>query len=573
MNPVVILGAGINGCAVARELALAGLPVLIVERNDIAFGATARSSRLIHGGLRYLEYRDFALVSESLRERERLLRLAPQFVKPLRLSIPLSGLLGGLIAGALRFSGLARLPGAGALISGTAGRRGLMSVGFGLSLYDWLAGASSLPEHTVRRVLPNEEPKFDARQFPWRAEYSDAMITWPERFTLAMLHDARAVASLHGQMFEILTRHFAEPTDDGRLRIISVRQSSATDGAETHQTTERIIEPSLVINATGAWGDRTLHELNVERPALFAGTRGSHLFTHSSALRVALGGQGVYAEASDGRMVFILPCADGVLIGTTDDPFSGDPGSAVASSSDIDYLLRMVRDVFPEVELTREEITLHEAGVRPLPSVKSASTAAVPRGHAIEETLLPGTAQRVTVLTLIGGKLTTCRALAEDVWQRVAAILNRPCSIGLSRERPFPGAQDWPLTEEARQAIAVRSGLSRDQIDAVARLCGNRFEDLLADLKDDGCRSLTGTSIPIGFVRWSIREEWVAQLDDLIERRLMLIFDPTLRRTTLVALAEELVRAGRLSEEGKVAAIETVIQRLARFYGRQVLPD
>ena len=173
---MVILGAGINGCALARELVLNGVSVWLVDTADIAFGATAYSSRLIHGGLRYLEYGEFDLVRESLAERTRLLRLAPQFVRPLRLFIPVANRFGGIIESARRF--LLRRSGK------SSGSRGLWLVRMGLWFYDTYAHDPSLPRHQVHRIDDPCAVSIDDRQFRWLCSYYDAQIAYPERFVL-----------------------------------------------------------------------------------------------------------------------------------------------------------------------------------------------------------------------------------------------------------------------------------------------------------------------------------------------------------------------------------------------------
>jgi len=185
VRPVLILGAGVNGCAVARELVLNNVPVVLVDITDIATGATAKSSRLIHGGLRYLEYADFHLVSESLRERERQLTLAPQFVKPLRLHIPVRRRLGGLIQSAFRFTGLTRFSLGRKLAANLSpwSERGLYTVRFGLWLYDWLARSSLLPDHSVHRLGEGEAAVPEPENLDVRCEgrsllYDDGELTF-----------------------------------------------------------------------------------------------------------------------------------------------------------------------------------------------------------------------------------------------------------------------------------------------------------------------------------------------------------------------------------------------------------
>jgi glycerol-3-phosphate dehydrogenase len=574
VKPVLILGAGINGAAVARELAINGVPVCIVDTGDVTGGATSRSSRLIHGGLRYLEYRDTALVRESLLERERLLKLAPHFVKPLRLTIPVEHRFGGLCAGFVRFSGLARTSLGQALLKAVRGPRGLLAIKVGLSMYGRLARSDSLPPHKVESAVDGVSDSSSStdsikprvtRRFRWLCSYSDAQIEFPERFVLAMLEDARRAAEANGTMFEILPYHRAVASESSaEISIVPVDVDRSTGNTGQQKT----ITPSVVINATGAWGDRTLEALGLKERQLFAGTKGSHLFTSHPPLVDALNGNGIYAEASDGRLIFILPCAGGVLIGTTDEPFAGDPGNAVATSHDVDYLLQMVAGVFPDVGLTINQVSMHHAGVRPLPKSDGGPTAAVPRGHSIEETTLNG----VPVLTLVGGKLTTCRSLAEEVRHRICASQQLTQSNS-TIDRPLPGAPnfgDHLLAEEQFSRLAEKYNLTAKQIAAAWPLIGNRFDEVFTNENNE---SLAGTDIPESFVRWSIEHEWCTKLEDLVERRLMLIFQPAIHRATLEQLARELVRTGRLAESDVDAEVDKVCSRLAKFYGRTVTTD
>ncbi len=568
VSPVVILGAGINGCAVARELAINGVPVWLIDSHDIAYGATARSSRLIHGGLRYLEYRDFALVRESLAERERLLKTAPQFVTPLRLRIPVNGLWGGLWSGALKFSGLSGTAlGQRLLPSRSASVRGMLAVSFGLEIYDWLAGRSSLPGH---RVLRADHSSGLASEKRWLCEYSDCQMLYPERFVLALLADGQRAASVYQRDFEIRLGNTVSCTE-GALRV------SPNGAALAGQLAAERLEPSFIINATGAWGDATLQSLGQPESSLFAGTKGTHLYSHSPALKEALSGYGVYAEANDGRLVFILPCGDGTLIGTTDELFEGNPGAATATPSDISYLLSMVNDIFPKVALSESDVEMHHAGVRPLPNVASSTTSAIPRGHSIEPTTLQG----IPALTLVGGKLTTCRALAAEVTDIVLQRLGLPRRES-SHHRLVPGAEAFPSNEQERrrlfEGLARNYQLSPQQVASVWSFVGNRFGEIFtpastspANRDDDSVRpSLIGTHIPIEFVRWSIQTEWAQTLDDLVERRLLLIFERDLSIQTLRALANELVAANKIFPSDVEAAIAATQNRLHAVYGKRV---
>jgi len=611
VKPVLILGAGINGAAVARDLAINGIPVCIVDTGDIARGATSRSSRLIHGGLRYLEYRDTDLVRESLLERERLLQLAPQFVTPLRLTIPVTRYFGGLWAGFVRFSGLARTRFGRTLLKYGRGPRGLLAIRVGLLMYDRLAGPSVLPPHQVRAThdsrfdtstspdtsntdtsntdtsntdtsntdVDDASPRLSRQLFRWQCSYSDAQIAYPERFVLALLEDGRRAAEQTGTRFEVLPYHRVITAEHSSTFSIEPLQEGSLSRQHSTAAT-RSIQPSVVINATGAWGDRTLETLGLRERQLFAGTKGSHLFTTHQPLVDALNGSGIYAEAQDGRLVFILPCADGVLIGTTDDPYLDDPGDAISTQADVDYLLKMVANVFPDAGLTAEHVAMHHAGVRPLPKCDSRSASAIPRGHSIEETTLNG----IPILTLVGGKLTTCRSLAEQVCSIVCRTIDRPRRQDTA-DRMLPGTlpsrPELPL-ETSHQQLASEYGLSMKQVDATWKLVGNRFDEIFSsrgnnsqptEVNMDRPESIAGTFIPRAFVNWSIAREWCTKLEDLVERRLMLIFQPAIRRETLRQLALELVHAGQLAEAQVENEIDRASQRLITFYGKSTIPD
>jgi glycerol-3-phosphate dehydrogenase len=492
--PVLILGAGINGAALARELALQNIPVCVVDRADIAYGATSYSSRLIHGGLRYLEYGEFDLVRESLHERGLLLRLAPKLVHPLRLFIPVERRAGGLIRSAARFLHLDRL---------TKGppHRGLWLVTMGLRFYDFLARDPQLPKHSVVRSSNSIAPPVDRRRFPWLASYYDAQIRFPERFVVSLFRDA---ATQPG--FELFT--YTTATLDGKT--VTLRSAAGE--------TIRTFEPSAIINASGAWVDRTLQTLHVQSPKLMGGTKGSHLVCTNAKLRSALEHGGLYAEAADGRPVFVLPWGPLTLVGTTDLPFSADPATAVADVGEIDYLLSTVNTLMPDVRLTPDDVLLHYSGVRPLPASDPSQPGAITRRHWMQE----HTDAPLPMYSIIGGKLTTCRSLAESAADTILGRLNLHRIVS-TRDRPIDDALDTSTFE-----------------------------------------------LPGDVVRRVIRDEWVKQLDDLVERRLMSLYDPSLSRSRLRELAELMVAEGKLSAAEVPAAVERVVERLRRHFGRNI---
>jgi glycerol-3-phosphate dehydrogenase len=519
-RPVLILGAGINGAALARELVLNRVPVTVVDTSDIGSGTSAYSSRLIHGGLRYLEYGEFDLVRESLAERNRLLTLAPQFVRPLRLFIPATNRFGGWFTQTARFLGL---PWAQA----SSQQRGLYVIRAGLWVYDQYARGNLLPRQSVHGPQERQVPRVTAPEIRWLLAYSDAQIPYVERFVVALLSDAAKIAQEQGVAFEVRTYHEAvaeQAAASEAATVVCVRPSRP--GARPGEIT---LKPAAIVNATGAWVDTTLQRLQVPSDRLMAGTKGSHFVTFRADLRDALRGGGVYTEASDGRPIFILPLGEGVLVGTTDIPFVGDPATAVASDEELDYLVAAVRGVFTDIPLQRSDIAVHYSGVRPLPHVGAGLPAGITRRHRLhwhQESKLP-------LVSLVGGKLSTCRAFAEQTVAELLPKLGRAVAA-TSRDRPVGGAGDL------RARFAEGPYLAQSNYSRAA-------------------------------VQYAIRNEWATTLTDLVERRLMLLFEPQVHVETLQGLAQLLVEEGCLAPTELAAEVERCRVRLSTHFGRQLV--
>ena len=570
---VVVLGAGINGAALARELLLSGVSVAVVDAGDIASGATSWSTRLVHGGLRYLEYGEVALVRESLVERDRLAQLAPHLVKPLEFYLPVETRLGGLWAAAARLLGLELLA---RRWRGTRGR-GSWTVGIGLSLYDLLSVGSRWPWHRLVRAGRPGMPQVDAGRFPFAAVYADAQMLFPERFTVELLVDARRIAAEPvGQpaaQFTVFTHHATRLLPEGQLRIEPVGQRRGNAAAVE-------LIPAAIINATGAWVDRTLDGLlpgAVER-RLIGGTKGSHLVLTAPALRTAIGDRGVYAEAADGRPVFVLPFGERlVLVGTTDIPFDGDPADARTDDEEITYLLAAVARIFPVAGADRKMVVQHYCGVRPLPSAgqRGGAPGSITRRHM----LVRHAAAAVPSWSIVGGKLTTCRSLAESAAAEVLGCLGLPV-LATSRERPLPGSCAGPpcaAAEATAAQHAVAAGLSVDRARRVARatvaIFGSRGPEICAAMRPAAASDrllIRGTDLPLAAVWFCVREEWAVSLDDLIERRLMLSFDAGLTRAAIEDVAEALVKAELLPRERLADEVAAYIRQLRERCGKIV---
>jgi len=545
--PALVLGAGINGAAIARELLLNGVPVWLVDKADIASGTTSYSSRLVHGGLRYLEHAEFGLVRESLHERARLLGLASHLVQPLRLHIPVTRRFSGLFQSAWRFfGGSVRTP----------RPRGFWVVRLGLRFYDWISRKGPLPRSSVARQGAVGTPALSSDACRWLCSYSDAQVLYPERFVISLLHDARTLAEKQGLDFRILT--YQQVTNEGGCFRFGAN-GPPTPGQRDEQLS---VQPMFVVNSTGPWGDLTNRELGLSERRMLGGTKGSHLISYHPELRQALGDGGVYAEASDGRPVFVLPFGSGTLIGTTDIPFSGDPRDAVAAEEEVAYLLATVNRLFAPLEIQREDVDQHYCGVRPLPYNDSSSPAATTRRHSIQHDVVEG----LDCYTVVGGKLTTCRALAEDVVNRV--LPDRGWDVRTnSRERYLAGGDAADRREESIDSL-VAAGWPSGAVETCWQLFGSLTSQLLADA--DTRAVVPGTDIPAAAVAWTIENEWPRTLADLVERRLMLNFGRSLSRTALESLAQRLVQAELMEEADVTAAVDAVCEQLQRRHGKTV---
>ena len=365
---VIIIGAGINGAGIARDAAMRGLKVLLIDKGDVGNGTTSASTRLIHGGLRYLEHFEFGLVRESLREREILLRIASHLVRPLAITIPIY----------------------------KQSKRGPLMIRAGMIFYDLLSWGKSLPRH---RMLSRAEtlerwPGLNSDGLLGSALYYDAQIEFPERLVMENVLSARKFGA------EVLTYTCVTnlPVTDSKVSAV---EFVSEDGRK------QFAEASVVINAAGPWIDQVLERAPIKSPKLIGGTKGSHLVVPPFPGAPA---NAIYVEArSDVRPVFIIPWNELYLIGTTDVRFEGDPDDVRCEPWEVDYLLSETNLALPGAHLTRDSILYAYSGVRPLPVTSDKDEQSITRRHFIRQH-----PQLPNLLSIVGGKLTTYRSLAEE---------------------------------------------------------------------------------------------------------------------------------------------------------------
>jgi glycerol-3-phosphate dehydrogenase len=393
---VVVLGAGINGAGIARDAALRGLKVLLLDKGDLAGGTTSWSTRLIHGGLRYLEHGEVGLVRESLRERERLFRLAPHLVRPLPLLIPI-------------YDGA---------------RRGPLTIRAGMVAYDLLSFDKSLARHHMlsRAETLRRAPGLNPKGLRGAALYYDAQVEYAERLVVENALSARE----HGAL--ILTYARVE-----RL----IQEGNAVRGVEftdvLHSGTHTA-HAHVVVNVAGPWVDEMLAQLGVPSQRLIGGTKGSHLVVEPFAGAPA---DALYAEASvDGRPFFIIPWNDLYLIGTTDQRYAGDLNHVEADEEEIDYLLRETNHIIPSAQLTHAAIAYTYSGIRPLAYSDDRAEKSITRRHFVHD----HAPQLEGFLSIVGGKLTTYRRLSEQAVDLLFRKLGRKSPPCQTMQTPLPGA-------------------------------------------------------------------------------------------------------------------------------------
>ena len=413
---VLIVGGGINGVGLLRELALQGVDVLLVEKSDFCAGTSAAMTRVIHGGLRYLENAEFRLVRESLRERNRLLGNAPHYVKPLPTTIPIFSWTSGMVPAVRNVLGWPAKP----------GNRGALLIKTGLTLYDLLAGRkSTLPKHRFRsrREALALRPALNP-DVVCTATYYDARITHPERLCLELAQDAEAA--------------FAGARALNYVRLESGAGNAVVLRDEVSGGTCQV-RPRVVVNATGAWIDLTNRGLGRES-RFIGGTKGSHLVLDHPELVKATGDDMIYFVNRDGRICIFYAVCGKIIAGATDVP-TEDP-EAVCDEDEVKYILEAMRLAFPAIRVDRSHVVFRFCGVRPLPRSNALTPGQISRDHSFP--VLPaGQGVDFPIYSLVGGKWTTFRALAEQAADEILRFLGRP-RIRDSADIPIGGGKGYP---------------------------------------------------------------------------------------------------------------------------------
>ncbi|HYM11019.1 MAG TPA: glycerol-3-phosphate dehydrogenase/oxidase [Bryobacterales bacterium] len=509
---LVIIGGGINGTALAALAAENGYRTALVEKNDFGAGVTSRSTRLIHGGLRYLEHGQIGVVRESLREREALLEEFPQQVKPLPFLIPVY----------------------------QQDSRQRWWIGAGLEAYHWIGHSRLLAKHrrlTAAQTLETE-PGLAAEGLRGGFLYFDCQAVYPERLALEMALTAE--------------EHGAEVCNHTPV-VRLLHEGGRVSGVQVESGEE--FRARLTVSAAGPWADQVRGML---RGLLPVGAPQRPLLTLVSGAHIVTGAfhgapqHAVYHEAStDRRPFFLIPWRGLWLIGTTETPYQGEPGSPAPSDAELDYLLRESNLLFPEAKLDRGSILYAYAGARPLLHDPSHPAQAITRDHAIydheKEEGIGG------MLTLAGGKLTTARAFAGEALRMAAARLGKPQPV--RRPRPRWEANGVP------GRLAEIYGPRASQIIALER----ERPELARPIAPGG-------KVTAAEVVHAVSQEKARTLGDILLRRTGLAFEPGVGREAAVEAAREAAPLLGWDEAGQMAAVDAYEQELERTLRRGGAP-
>jgi glycerol-3-phosphate dehydrogenase len=476
----VVIGGGMAGAGVARDLALRGVSVALFEKGDFASGTSSKSSKLIHGGLRYLEMGDFKLVRGSLRERKTLERVAPHLVRPLPFLVPV-------------YKG---------------SRRGLILVRLGMWLYDLLTPGKATERYRVLRAVDTLalEPNIRAEDLKGAGYYFDDLLLFPERMCLEnVLSAARHGARVHNycQVEEFVKG--VRGMDGVRVRDLLTDQVFG-------------VRASVIINAAGPWVDRVrdLAGLTETTPRVVRTTKGIHCLLPRITERA------VYLSSdSDERMIFVIPWRDFSLVGTTDTDFEGDPDRVWATREEVEYLLGAVRRVLPDPRVSLDHVAYTYSGVRPLAFEAGAPPSKVSRDHRV---VVEGPEGRLISVT--GTKLTCFRSLAEEVGDLVMARLHRR-KASVSARLTLDGLDEDVAKLEARAWLDVSAemaatGLRRETLQTLVDTYGRGYARVLELAKKlpDGTERLCPSNFEIvAQLHQAVREELAVSLQDFLIRR------------------------------------------------------
>lgn len=537
---ILIIGAGINGAGTFRDLALNGADVLIIDRGDFCSGASAASSHMAHGGIRYLENGEFRLVREAVRERNRMIENAPHLVRPLPTVVPMFKIFSGLLNAPFKFLNLLDKP----------AERGALVIKIGLIFYDAFTGKQrTVPPHKFegRAKSLQKYPKL-APDIKFTATYYDGQILSPERYTVELLLDGER--------------------DGGKalnyVSFVSAQGNSVTLRDELTGSTFNI-QPKIIINAAGPWIDFVNRASGIAKRYI-GGTKGSHLVLNHPELRQAIGQNEFFFENKDGRIVLIFPFYDKVIIGTSDIPIQ-NPDEARCTPEEEQYFFDLVSRVFPTIKAGPEHIVFRFSGVRPLEYMQAKTTGQITRDHSIKEDRVGN----IPVLSLVGGKWTSYRAFSEQVTDKVLALLGKSRRAD-TLKTPVGGGAGYPAVSLAQieyiKKIGEQTGLENLIPKNLFERYGTRALEIARFISQTSAESLN--SLPgwtVGEVRFLVEREKAVHVDDILLRRSTLAWLGNVSRPVVEEIAAIMAASLGWSPQQVDAEVERTLGILKEFHG------
>jgi len=533
---IVVVGGGVTGCGIALDAATRGLSVALLEMRDYASGTSSRSGKLIHGGLRYLEQFNFALVREALKERSLMLRrLCPHLVRPVKFIYP------------LEHRGWERL-----------------YVGAGVVLYDRMGGAGAVPRHRhlTRSGARRLAPALRSDSLSGAITFYDAQVD-DARHTMTVARTAAA----YGAVLAAAAKVVGFLREGERVTGVRVRDVEAPGAAESgsEPVGEMTVRARQVINAAGVWTDE-IQEM--------VGGRGKFQVKASKGVHIIVPRDRIHSDAAilvraEDSVLFIRPWGRHWMIGTTDTAWNFDLSHPAATGDDIDYLLRNVNRVI-DPPLTRQDVEGVFAGLRPLLTGESDATSKLSREHAVESP--------VAGLTVIaGGKYTTYRIMARDAVDSAARGLDQQVPPSCTEDIPLLGAQGYPALLNSRGRLAEQSGLSVDRIEHLLYRYGSLIEDILALIRrrPELGRPVAGAEdYLLAEAFYAATHEGALHLDDVLTRRMHASFETWDRGLQAAASVAPVVGEALGWDSERVAAeVEFYRRRVEAEHASQQLPD
>lgn len=540
---VVIIGAGVNGAGLFRDLCAQGLRCLIVDKGDYGSGTSAAPSRLIHGGLKYLETGELRLVAESTYERNLLLRNAPHLVKPLPTMIPIYSWTKGVWPAIRTFFG-----------STTAPRsRGAVLIKTGLTMYDFYgARARQMPRHRMvrRKTALADVPALTPRIVAL-GTYYDAMVDAPERLIMELVKDGLALSP--GS--EALNWTAVSGLRDGALEL-----TLAT--GRTRSVTAR-----NVVNAAGPWIDRVNAILGIESH-LIGGTKGSHILLDHPELLKQLKGRMIYFEADDGRILLIFPYRGKALVGSTDIP-ADSPDDVACTEDEISYFMSSLRELLPGLKFDPGQIVYAYAGIRPLPNSEGVEPGLISRDHSAP-VAEPVAGRPFPVTSLVGGKWTTFRAFSAEIADKVLEALGETRRQSTD-EMPIGGGSDMPLEAGERadwlENVAGESGAAPERLATLLDRYGTTAREIALAEGAEPVFLDAEEPFSLAEIDWIARNEHVVHLEDIVLRRTPLAITGQLDAPLCKELCAIAARAHDWSEARQAEELEALAAVLVKRHG------